>query len=264
MSKKIKITEQDLQEIKEDFAKSLESMKISDGKISYNKTLGNTNEKATLYFTEIAYIKMLALVREFDKEVAWHGIVERSGGEQNAYIVQDILVYPQEVTGATVETDQERYQTWLYDFDDDVFNKIRMQGHSHVNMSTSPSGVDTAFYDGILNQLGDDTFYIFLIWNKKGDKTIKIYDLVLNVLFETADVTVKILEDDTGITTFLENTKEMVQNKASVIKPAEKKEESPYKNASDYGKYYGDYYSSVSDYYFGKRTRKSLYYDDWD
>ena len=40
-------------------------------------------------------------------------------------------------------------------------------------------------------------FYIFLIYNKKGDKTFKIYDLAKNVLFETSDVTVKIINEET-------------------------------------------------------------------
>lgn len=213
MSKIIKITSENIDEIRRAFEEALKGAKLSDGKISFTKTFGNIQRKANLYFTEIAYLKMLTLVREFDKEVAWHGIAKRCEDEEDAYIISDILVYPQEVTGATVNTDQEKYQMWLMNHDDEVFNNIRMQGHSHVNMSTTPSPVDTSLYERILEQLDDDMFYIFLIWNKRNEKTIKIYDLAKNVLFETLDITVSIRSENIGIERFLKEAKEMVQNK---------------------------------------------------
>lgn len=236
MSKIIKMTSQNLDEIRRDFEEALKGVKLSDGKINFTKTFSNIQRKANLYFTELAYLKMLTLVREFDKEVAWHGIAHRCEDEEDAYIISDILVYPQEVTGATVNTDQEKYQMWLMNHEDDVFNNIRMQGHSHVNMGTTPSSVDTSLYDRILEQLDDDMFYIFLIWNKRNEKTIKIYDLAKNVLFETADVTVSVREDDIGMERFLKEAKEMVQDKKyAPAKPT------AYGNPYGYGGYYGTY-----------------------
>lgn len=215
MSKIIRMTSEHLEEIRKEFEKTLNGLKLSDGKISFTKVFGTIQKKTTLYFTETAYLKMITLVREFDNEVAWHGIAKRyEDGKNKGYIVSDILVYPQEVTGSTVTTDQEKYQTWLMNHDDEVFDNIRMQGHSHVNMSTTPSAVDTSLYDRILEQMDDDMFYIFLIWNKKGEKTIKIYDLKENVLYETGDISVKILDDGTGLESFLRNAKEMVQEKS--------------------------------------------------
>lgn len=234
MSKIIKMTSQNLDEIRRDFEEALKGVKLSDGKINFTKTFSNIQRKANLYFTELAYLKMLTLVREFDKEVAWHGIARRCEDEEDAYIISDILVYPQEVTGATVNTDQEKYQMWLMNHDDEVFNNIRMQGHSHVNMSTSPSTVDTSLYDRILEQLDDDMFYIFLIWNKRNEKTIKIYDLAKNVLFETADVTVSVREDDIGMERFLKDAKEMVQDKKYTPTTP-----NTYGNPYGYGGYYG-------------------------
>ena len=213
MSKIIKLTDENLDEIRRDFETALHGLKLSDGKINFTKSFGNIDRKAKLYFTEVAYLKMLTLVREFDKEVAWHGIAHRKDDEADAYVISDILVYPQEVTGSTVNTDQEEYQMWLMNQEDDVFNNIRMQGHSHVNMGTSPSTVDTSLYERILEQLDDDMFYIFLIWNKRNEKTIKIYDLAENVLFETADVTVSVLDGDIRLEAFVGDAKEMVKEK---------------------------------------------------
>lgn len=236
MSKIIKMTSQNLDELRRDFEEALKGVKLSDGKINFTKTFGSIQRKATLYFTELAYLKMLTLVREFDKEVAWHGIAKRHDTEEDAYVISDILVYPQEVTGATVNTDQEKYQMWLMSHEDDVFDNIRMQGHSHVNMGTTPSTVDTSLYERLLDQLDDTMFYIFLIWNKRNEKTIKIYDLAKNVLFETADVTVSLIEDGTGMEKFLNTAKEMVQDKKyTPTTPTN------YGKPYGYGGYYGTY-----------------------
>ena len=215
MAKIIKLGPECIDEVRRDFEEALKNLKLSDGKISFTKTLGTIQRRAKLNFTPLAWQKMSALVREFDKEVAWHGLAYRSE-DPNAdeYTITDILVYPQEVTGATVTTDQEKYQTWLMDHEDDIFNNIRMQGHSHVNMAVSPSGVDTSLYDRILDQLDDTMFYIFLIWNKKGEKTIKIYDLAKNVLFETSDVDVGILGDGFDMDAFLKDAKAKVVTKS--------------------------------------------------
>lgn len=215
MAKIIRLTPEYLEEARQDFEAALAGLKLSDGKISFTKTFGTLNRKAKVFFTEMAWQKMQALIREFDKEVAWHGVARR--GEDPAkdeYIISDILVYPQEVTGATVTTDQVKYQMWLYDDENDaVFNDIRMQGHSHVNMSTTPSGVDTSLYERILDQMDDSTFYIFLIYNKRGEYTYKIYDMAKNVLFETADVTVQILGNGFDMQAFLKDAKDKVVTK---------------------------------------------------
>lgn len=238
MSKMIKLTPECLAEIREDFELSLQGAKIADGKINYTKSFGYINRKATVYFTEMAWLKMQTLIREFDKEVAWHGIAYRSEDEsKDEYYITDILVYPQEVTGATVNTDQEKYEMWLMTHEDDVFNNIRMQGHSHVNMGTTPSGVDTTHQERILTQLEDDMFYIFMIWNKRGEKTIKIYDLAKNILFDGSDVTVQIKDDGTGMSTFLAEAKKMVQDK----KPLQTTTSGC---RGGYSGYYGGYYDN--------------------
>lgn len=200
MSKLIKVTQEYIDEVRKDFEEVLKSGKFSDGKVTFTKTIGTVNRKAKVFFTPDAWRKMQALISDFDKEVAWHGIAHRGeDASKDEYYITDILVYPQEVTGATVNTDQEKYEMWLMSHDDDVFNNIRMQGHSHVNMGVTPSGVDTSLYDRIIEQLDNEMFYIFMIWNKKKDKTVRIYDIKKNILFDTTDVTVETLPDSEDI-----------------------------------------------------------------
>ena len=200
MSKLIKVTPEYLDQVRKDFEEVLTSGKFSDGKITFSKTIGIVSRRAKIFFTPEAWGKMKALVSSFDNEVAWHGVAYRDKDEtKDNYYISDILVYPQEVTGATVNTDQEKYEMWLMSHDDDIFNNIRMQGHSHVNMGVTPSSVDKSLYERILDQIDDDMFYIFMIWNKKKDKTVKIYDLKKNIFFDTSDVTVEVLQDSTDV-----------------------------------------------------------------
>lgn len=193
MAKLIKLTDDIIAQIKLEFDSYVRD-KITDGKINFQKNIGTVKRKATVYFTELAYRKFQALVDGFNNEVAWHGLAYRGEDEsKDEYYITDILVYPQEVTGATVTTDQKKYQDWLMSQEDNIFNNVRMQGHSHVNMGVSPSGVDENLYESILAQLDDTMFYIFQIWNKKGDKTCKVYDLAKNIMFDTADCDIQII-----------------------------------------------------------------------
>lgn len=213
MAKIIKMDEISIQKLAEEFAEALRKLKLADGKITFSKEFGKIDKRARLVYTELAWLKQSILINEFDKEVAWHGVAKR-GEDQFEYIIEDILVYPQEVTGATVNTDQQRYNEWLYQHPDEVFNNLRMQGHSHVNMAVSPSSVDLNLYEGWLSQLDDTMFYIFLIFNKKGDKMVKIYDIRENVLFETADVDIEVTDEGFGFGKFVEDAKEMVVTKS--------------------------------------------------
>lgn len=251
MSKLIKITPEISQQILEEFKKALEGLVMEDGKISFTQSFNSTDRKATLFFTETAWHKMQTLIREFDKEVAWHGIAKRlETPDKDEYLIEDILVYPQEVTSATVNTDQQEYEKWLMELDDDTFNNLRMQGHSHVNMSTSPSGVDLTHQKEILQRLDEDMFYIFLIWNKKNDKTIKIYDFAKNVLFETTDITVKVLDEENGLRKFLSEAKSLVADKSYTSGTAGNKSYGKYGDWDNWdrgsGYYGGSYYGGYS------------------
>lgn len=209
MSKVIKITSEYIEECRREFEEYLtKNCKMSDGQINFTKSFGSVNRKATIFFTDIAWMKMQALIKDFDKEVAWHGVAHRGEDlSKDEYHITDILVYPQTVSGASVEMDEAKYDEWIRNnADDERFYNIGMQGHSHVNMATNPSSVDLSHQEMILGQLDDDMFYIFMIWNKSGSKNIKIYDLMKNVLFETSDITIE-------VDGFLKDAKAMVVEK---------------------------------------------------
>ncbi len=214
MGKSIKMTAQEIESAVSSFRAAITGGDVMGGEIMYKFQFPKNDRKANLIFTEKAYLKMTLLIDRWDKEIAWHGVVFRGTDEtKDEYIVTDILVYPQEVTGSTVNTDQNKYQMWLYEQEDDVFNNIRFQGHSHVRMAVTPSAVDENLYDSFLGMLDDQMFYIFGIWNKNNARTIRIYDMKKNIFFDNDDVVVSVIEDGTGIQEFLDAAEKMVVEK---------------------------------------------------
>ena len=200
--RKIRIEELDAQRlVQEVLAKAITSIGLTPEKlqmeINPNVKL-KEEEKIEIAFSEMAEKKMYYLIHECEKEIGWHGLVSRS---ENGFYVEDIIVFPQEVTGATVTSDDELYPTWMLSQPDEIYNKIRFHGHSHVNMATSPSGVDDTYQEQIIQQfmsspVDENNFYIFGIFNKKGSYWLNIYDIYNNKFYETDDISYVFYQSD--------------------------------------------------------------------
>lgn len=216
--KPIVLTDEIKQSLIDEFSAQIDGGKMFDGEFTFKKTFkwDGGGEKAVITFTPEAYAKMLALVNSFSSEVGWYGLTYRDGDGPN-FLIKDILIFPQFVTGADVDTDQEEFTKWLYSQPDEVFNHIRMHGHSHVNFSTSPSATDLDDQKAILSQLRQDGFYIFIIWNKKMEHTIKIFDLRENTLYEDKDIVLKIGESD--LNGFVTEAKKLVTYQSYTSSP---------------------------------------------
>lgn len=146
---------------------------------------------AIVNFSSTAWLKMITMVLQENRELAMHGIVERLGPSE--FYVKDMLMYPQTASSATVESD-DSYGVWLSELPDDTFNNLRFQMHSHVNMGVSPSCVDTNFYTSLLTDIQD--FYIFMILNKRQEVFITIYDIAQNLIYEKADIDIYVLDEN--------------------------------------------------------------------
>jgi hypothetical protein len=149
-------------------------------------------EKPTVYVTASAYMKMMSLIKNSSKELAWYGITSRINSN---YIIEDILVYPQTVTSVTVDADEVKCAKWFMELPDETINNLKFQGHSHVGMSASPSGRDTNNWQQFANLLKPNEFMILCIGNNKGEFYWNIYDKSINVLFENKDITMTIIDD---------------------------------------------------------------------
>ena len=146
----------------------------------------------TVCITTKAYIKMRLLVDKFDKEIGWYGIVNQMPGLDNTYVIEDIVVYPQTVSGATCEQDEDRMFEFEMRLTTDQVNHKRFHGHSHVSMATSPSGVDENFYQELLSQVTD--FFIITVTNKRNEYTTRFYDVANNILY--TDVEIHLIDDN--------------------------------------------------------------------
>ena len=239
MSKPIKLTPELRQQAIDEFSEALVKMKMSDGKVSYNKNFTYKGEqKAKILFTPTAYAKMISLLMAFESEVAWHGVGERTS--EGVFVISDILVYPQTVSGTTVEMDTEKYAKWLMDNDgDERFDHIIMQGHSHVRMSTSPSAVDKTHQEAILDQLRDNKYYIFTIWNKSLEHTTKIYDVGNNILYENDDIEYGIVDSDCDLDGFIKEAKEIVVSSTAYGRTYNGYNYGGYETSGDRGTTYG-------------------------
>lgn len=191
----IKIDEELLNKRTEEFRAWLQEKKnLTD--LSYSLTMKETlptEERIELLYTTDAYSKQQALIKDCNNEVGWHGLVTKL--DDKHYLIDDILVFPQIVTGTSVLPDEVAYTEWLmqYMMDDtsDTFDRMKYHGHSHVDMAVFASGVDTAYQNDMLEKLED--FYIFSINNKKGDRFIVIYDVINNIVYENADIVIKLI-----------------------------------------------------------------------
>ena len=226
MAKIIKLTPEYIDKACEEI-KATAAGRLTDGKVSYVREFTLKDQKARLLFTPKAWVKMLLLLDHYESEVGWYCVADRLGEEENnEYLVSDIIVYPQTVTSATVEmADEEVQAAWKMEkmilpdggFDERFFN-LSGHGHSHVRMSTSPSKTDLDHQKEILDGLPEDGFYIFMIYNKSLSRTLKIYDLKKNVMFEDKDITVGFYEEDESYDEFMDEADRQV--KKQTWKPA--------------------------------------------
>ena len=108
--------------------------------------------------------------------------------------------------------DQDEMEAWLDSLSDEDFNDLRFHGHSHVNMSVIPSGTDVSMYNDTVARIRQDSFYIFCILNKSGNRTFQIYDLKKNIFFDTADITF-LIGNEVGIQETVQGAKTLVREK---------------------------------------------------
>lgn len=136
--------------------------------------LGNIKIPRILFTTK-AYLELQALIQTKyaqDREFMIIGEVTKKDFD---YIIEHLRVIPQcKNSPVYCETDDEKYAGWLAEnYKPNERYKIRLNGHSHVRMATSPSGVDD---ENILNMMNYvDDYFIQMIFNLKEDITLNLY-----------------------------------------------------------------------------------------
>jgi len=124
-----------------------------------------------------ALTKMQLYVEECEDEIGWLGIGYRDEAT-NVILITDVFLFDQEVHSTTTEISPEglgKFGEQLLQTEEgmEIWNNLKVWGHSHVNMGTSPSKTDDSQMETFA-EIGHDWF-IRIIANKKSDMRIDLY-----------------------------------------------------------------------------------------
>lgn len=204
-----KITPEKHKELMEKFSNYLKSVSMTSDSFSFTEHFTDVKNKNKVFitFSMKAYVKMRDLVDRYESEIGWYGFVDKISDLE--YHVTDICVYPQLVTGATVK---ETNEPWDDDMPIEQIKRRHFHGHSHVNMAVSPSGVDMKHRADQVEMVHKDSFYIFMITNKKCAWSAAVFDLANNTVYNSDDVLIDVdLGDGEMLSDFVDNTKKFVK-----------------------------------------------------
>lgn len=190
--KKLKLSETDKQALLKEFEEKLRDYNPMDNsELSFEKKMEvKTDEKMHILFTPQAYLRCKELVKTFSGEVGWNGIIQRK--DENTFLVSDIMVYPQMVNGART-LDPTKNNEWEQKYED-VYELMRFQAHSHVNMSTVASTTDMENQKQMVKNMFRGIM-LFQIWNKQGDINSFLYDIDKQLLYDRNDVVIDIINE---------------------------------------------------------------------
>lgn len=127
--------------------------------------------------------KMFQYVDGCADEIGWLGTAHR---EEREIIIDDVFLFEQDVHATTTEITPEGLSNFAMELMQqpngvDVWNSMKVWGHSHVNMGVTPSGQDDLQMQTF--QEGGHDWFIRLIANKKGELKIDLYDYQTGVIY---------------------------------------------------------------------------------
>lgn len=171
------------------------------------------NKIPTVMISKNALKKMNIYIDECSEEIGWLGTAYNING---VYFIDDVLLFEQEVHSTTTEITPEG----LSEFGEeilaneggiDLWNSIKVWGHSHVNMDTNPSGQDNDQMK-VFSDCGHD-FFIRIIGNKKRKLRVDLYNFETGVIYNyipwVEEVTKEELEIINNIKTLEEKIKKL-------------------------------------------------------
>jgi hypothetical protein len=130
-----------------------------------------------------ALAKMQLYVDNCDEEVGWLGTALKQNG---MILIDDMFLFQQEVHSTTTEITPEGLSAFgeeimKLESGMEVWNNLKVWGHSHVRMSTSPSSQDDSQMEKFAEN-GHDWF-IRIIANKNGSLRVDLYEYSQGIIY---------------------------------------------------------------------------------
>jgi len=138
----------------------------------------------------LAWQKMWHLVSKIDTEVGWLGEVKR---ENNEYTITDIHLLEQTVHSTETEMKEDAMMKFYKEHGSDITTRCNFWGHSHVNMSCTPSGTDEKTMEGFENSGFD--YFLRGIFNKRGEMEFALIEFKTGFIWEEVPYSWDIPED---------------------------------------------------------------------
>ena len=137
-----------------------------------------------VYYTTEAWHTIQYLVHKCSAEVGWVGLVEKYG--DNDYLITDIFVPEQEVSGVTTEIEDDAMTKLTLHLIDQGLDpgQLIYWGHSHVNMGVGPSGQDER---QLAEYIEHCPVFIRGIYNKKGEAKVDVFHRDEQVVYQCVD-----------------------------------------------------------------------------
>lgn len=223
-----------------------------------------------VFISTEAISKMKHFVDKCQDEIGWLGTAYRT---KNNIIINDVFLFDQEVHATTTEITPEGLSEFaeellqMGDIGIEIWNNLKVWGHSHVNMSVSPSSQDDK--QMLTFKEGGHDWFIRIIANKKGDMKVDVYDYEVGIIYLDVpwvefgnERTRKLQEEIRRMEQEIEQIKQNIYNELDEVIEKEIKEKVRKKNAYTtynygYGGYgwYGNYgkTSSFNDYKVKKK-----------
>lgn len=149
-----------------------------DTKVNYSPSLIPTIE-----ITSTAIDKMRVFVDECADEIGWLGTATYDKASHQ-YTIHDVYLFKQQVHATTTEIKPEgltEFATELLAREDgvEIWNNLKVWGHSHVRMGLTPSGQDNKQMEEFSN-IGHDWF-IRIIANKLGELCVDLFHYEMGI-----------------------------------------------------------------------------------
>lgn len=187
------------------------------------------NKIPTVMISKNALKKMNIYIDECSEEIGWLGTAYKVNG---VYFIDDVLLFEQEVHSTTTEITPEGLSEFgeeilVSEGGVDLWNSIKVWGHSHVNMSTFSSGQDDSQMK-VFSDCGHD-FFIRIIGNKKGELKVDLYNFETGVIYNNVPWVEEMTREELEIISNIKALEEEVEklqdqlNLMSVISDEDKK-----------------------------------------